>query len=692
MLIVSWLSAQLVFGQGQDTLNLSEPIAVTARPSNDSITLRWAPLTLAVWQLGNKTGYTIDRYVIARNGIVLAAPERTIITASAIKPLPENLWAQLVVSNRYAAIAAQALYGESFDIDLSKSDIFTIVNKVQENEQRFIFALLSADMSPVVAKALGLWFTDRNVKKEEKYVYRIIINTQGNASQKNEFMGSIFASPDDVHDLSKPTNLKAEFKDQLVSLRWDKSMMVHYTAYIVERSDDGKSFTPISDEPLVTVSPTAQQDSRYAYATDSLRDITKTYYYRVKGINPFGEESKPSDVVNGKADWRVTDVPYIIEGENIENKSIRIKWEFPEKDNSAIKGFRMERASTPQGNFENLTFQKAVSPASRTFEDIQPNQVNYYRITALGVNGEKYQSPVYLAQLVDSIPPLSPEGIKATINEYGKVELSWAANKERDIYGYRIYKSNVEKEEMSQITSEPISQTSYVDNVNLNTLNEAVYYSVMAIDRNQNHSELSSLLKVSLPDKVKPVPPVFLPVKSSEKGVMLSWTKSSSIDVLQYEIYRNASHRGEWQRIKIIPAKEDSVYQYTDETSETGITNSYTVVAIDEAGLESDPALAVNGKKISNGLRAPIQWKDPVTRRDQNSVVLNWNYDQSGIKNFRIYKAEGENSLIMYKTVTGDKRDLTDVLVPGKQYKYKILAIFDNDSKSLLSEELLVKF
>jgi fibronectin type 3 domain-containing protein len=684
-----FILAQVANAQLQDSLTLSESIAILARPSKDSITLRWAPRKLSTWQKGNKIGYTIERYVIVRDGSVLRIPEKTLLSLSPLKPLQENDWETLVTKNKYAAIAAQALFGEHFEVDLSKTDIFTILNKVRENEQRFAFALFCADMSIAVAKASGLAFTDSNVKKGEKYLYRVIINdpldTQG-------LKGSMFISPDDPYELPKPQNVKAEFKDQLVSLKWDKSKARNYTAYIVERSFDKKTFAPISDAPLVTVSPTSTEETRYEYASDSLKELGKTYYYRVKGVSPFGEESTPSDVVTGKATITVSQVPYIKEGENIENKFIRLSWDFPEKNNQAIKGFSVERSPKPQGIYTSITLQKPLAPAVRIFEDKAPAQVNYYRVTALGLNGEQYRSPIYLAQLVDSIPPAAPIGLKAVVDDYGTINVSWQKNKENDIYGYRVYKGNTEKEELSQITSEPIAQASYVDKVNLNTLNESVLYKVMAIDKNQNHSPLSDLLRVTLPDKVKPLSPTFLPVTSSEKGVVLPWTKSSSTDVVRYELYRKAPDRSEWQRIKILPAASDSTYLYLDENVGAGKTYNYTVVAIDDAGLESDPSSAVTGGKTDNLLRSPIQWKDPIINREQNQVTLTWKYDQSTIRMFRVYKAEGENPFMVYKNISSDKRDFTDLLAIGKQYRYRIVVIFENGNKSTFSEELSIKF
>lgn len=674
-----------VQAQSQNKSSLSESIVVVARPYQDSITLRWAPLTLSIWQKGNVQGYIIERYVMVRNGNVLNQPEKTIRTTIPLKPLSEDQWEAIVMKDKFAAIAAQALYGDQFEVDLKQSDVLSIVNKVRENEQRFAFALFSADMSPTTAQALGLLFTDKDVKKNEKYLYRIGVHTA-----IDSLKGSIFISPDDDYHLPKPLNLRADFKDQIVSLRWDKGIIGKYTAYIVERSGDGKTFSAVSDTPLVTVSPTEQEDNRYEYATDSLPDTSKTWYYRVRGITSFGELGSPSDSVSGKGSIAVNDVPYIIGTDNINNKSIRLTWEFPQKRNDAIRGFTIERSSKPSGDFISLT--KDLTPTlSRSYEDHTPQQVNYYRVVAQAHTGERFVSPSYLTLLIDSIPPGKPIGLKASIDESGTVLLSWTPNTEEDIYGYRIYKANVSSEELKQVTYEPVNHSTFTDRVNLNTLNEAVYYSIMAIDRSQNNSSLSELLKVVLPDKVKPQPPVFLPVKSSSKGVELSWIRSSSEDVVRYDVYRN-SGANEWQRLKMIEATDDTVYLFADEYSKPGKISSYTVTAIDKSGLESEPASSVNNSKIDNRLRPSIRWKEPVIVREKNLINLSWEYDLMGVQFYGIYKSMDGSEPTLYRSVAGDKFEFTDTLVTGKIFEYKIIAQFKDGSKSSLSKDLVIKY
>lgn len=659
-------------------------IAVSARPAKDSITLRWAPLSFSVWRQGNEAGYRVERYVVTRNGSLLSNPERTILAMS-LRPLDEEGWEKLLSRDRYAAIAAQALFGDRFEVDLRENDVFSIVNKVQENEQRFAFALFSADMSPQVAKASALWFVDTLVVTGEKYLYRIAVNGA------DSLRGSIFISPDDPYQLVPPRNLKAEFKDRFVSLRWDQATLTPYTAYHVERSSDGLDYRRISATPIVTVSPDPEQDTRYEYATDSIPNASERYYYRVKGVTPFGEDSPPSDPVDGRSIPAVESLPFIKSAETRNNTTVMIEWEFGSESEHAIEGFSVERASEPRGDFESLT-PRLLSPGTRIYEDLNPNQTNYYRVRARGLDQEWYPSHVYLAQLVDSIPPAQPSGLEAKVDQKGNVLLSWSAGSDTDIYGYRVYRANVKNEEPAQITIAPVASTSFNDSINLETLNENIYYTIMAIDINQNHSALSEPLEVPLPDIVKPQPPVFLPVVCSAQAIRLSWIPGASTDILFYKIFRKSVPDNGWKLLKTFPASGDTVYTYLDETPVPGKVSHYTVISVDDAGLESEPAQPVSGLIARRHVQKPVTWKKPFLDRAENELTIGWKYEAQGIESYKIFRSTDDHHPIHYKTITGNAEKYVDKLIPGKVYKYRIMAVFTDGRESYLSDELKFEY
>ena len=670
-------------GQGPEPI-ISERIAVMARPAADSVTLRWAPLSFKVWQSGNRHGYRVERYTLARNGRLLPRPEKAIIVSNTA-PLPEAQWEGIVRRDKYAAIAAQALFGERFEVNLKESDVFTIVNKVRENEQRYLFALFSADMSPATARLSGLWVTDRNVLKGEKYLYRVVINSM------DSLRGSIFISPDEAFALSRPENLRGDFHDRFVSLRWDKNSARNYTAYRVERSEDGTNFLPVADAPVVTVSPTEADDTRYGYAIDSLQDLSITYYYRVKGVTPFGESGPPSTVVSGRGIPAASQVPYISDASNAGNTAIRLRWQFPETDTRAITGFAVERAPAPTGAFTVLTG-KLLPPEAREFEDRAPGLSNYYRVTAHGRNQALYTSPLYFAQLVDSIPPDAPAGVQAVVDDQGTVALSWMPNKERDIYGYRIYRAYHLREEPAQVTEGPITHPSFTDKIDLTTLNESVYYRVMALDNSQNHSALSAILKVTLPDKVPPQPPVFLPSAGSAQGICLRWLPGGSDDIVSYSVYRKNPDSSTWDHLASLRALNDTLFAYVDQGAAPGQTYHYTIIAVDDAGWESEPATTVAGTSGSHPLHPAIRWKKAQIDQDMNRITLRWEYDQPGVDSYKIFRSVNDAAPVLFQTVAAANREFTHRAIPGQHYSYRIMAVFSDGRKSFLSEEMRYQY
>jgi fibronectin type 3 domain-containing protein len=672
-----------VAGQVENPI-LPERIAVAARPSVDSILLRWAPVNFGVWSSGNEKGYRIERYVITRNGHLLSSPEKVILHPS-LKPVPEEQWKPLVATDRYAAIAAQALFGDRFELDLAQSDISTVVDKVKENDQRFAFALFGADISPSVAKASGLSFTDRKVRKEEKYLYRVVVNSM------DSLRGNAFLSASDPYVPPTPQNLRADFSEKIVSLRWTKDQNGYYTAFRLERSTDGQHFLPASTSPMVTVSPLENKDTQYEYAIDSLKDLSHTVYYRVKGITPFGEEGPPSSVVLGRATPMVGQPPYITSVVNVQNTSLHVHWNFPVENNNAIRGFEVQRSSKPGVGFLPLT-SALIRPDIRDYTDAIPDQVNYYRVIAVGLDNQAYSSHTYFAQLIDSIPPVSPVDLQGKIDNDGNVTLKWNPNTEPDISGYRVYKAFRRSEEFAQVTDNPVEENVFTDHMDLNTLNDTVYYRVMAIDRNQNHSSLSQVARLPLPDQVRPQSPVLLPLRGDSTGIIIQWVPGGSADIVRYAVYRKDISKQQWQLLGVVAADTDTVLTFHDKSAAPRRLNTYTVVSIDEAGLESAPANPMSGMSAANLQSEPVLWRKSIVNTEENKITLKWMYDLSAISRFRLFRAVDNSPPVMIKTLGANEREFTDVMKPGRHYAYRIMAEFEDGHKSHLSKEYAYQY
>jgi fibronectin type 3 domain-containing protein len=295
----------------------------------------------------------------------------------------------------------------------------------------------------------------------------------------------------------------------------------------------------------------------------------------------------------------------------------------------------------------------------------------------------------YLALLVDSIPPVLPTGLKGMVDEFGKVSISWKPNPDDDIYGYRIYRAYYESEEFALMNGEPVKDTTFIDKVELKSLNEKVHYRLMAIDKNQNHSGLSAILSLSLPDKVPPVVPVWLPVKSTKEGVVLRWTPSGSQDVVRYEVYRKGD-QGQWMRLSTLTAGTDTVYTYTDQSLRNSNVQYYTIVAVDEAGLESPPSPIMTGFKLPQP-KPEVEVSQPAIDRANKRIALSWTYSEQNVSAYRIYRKLNDGAVQLYRTVK-EKQFMDSGLSPGTKYSYQVMAVFEDQAKSAMSKIITVTY
>jgi hypothetical protein len=278
--VVLFLLAISINLHAQDEETTPYTIHMISRATRDSIMLRWAPGNFESWQLGNKNGYIVERYTILKDN--KPWPDRTPkqLNPAPIKPIPVDRWEQLAEYDNYAGVAAQAIYGESFDVEAgNESPAIAIFNKATEQQNRYSFALFAADNSVQVAKGMGLMYTDKNVVKGEKYLY--VVYFAGTTTLQTD-TAYTFTGPDEAMPLQKPTITQTVPEDRLVTLEWmAPSGRAGYTAFDIQRSDDGgKTYKHRNTSPLINTS-VEKELSEHNFFMDTLPENNKKYIYRV---------------------------------------------------------------------------------------------------------------------------------------------------------------------------------------------------------------------------------------------------------------------------------------------------------------------------------------------------------------------------------------------------------------------------
>lgn len=165
-----------VFSQEKQDRTIIPHIRLKADSKKDHISLRWAVDEPLAWQKANKTGFQLKRYVLMRDGKLLEKPEEKDL--GVFLPAKEQEWMKIVEKNDNAAIVAQSLFGETFEVEMGEKQgkLEGVVNKSQEVDQRFAYALMAADLDFEVAKLAGWGYIDREVKANERYLYTVSIN------------------------------------------------------------------------------------------------------------------------------------------------------------------------------------------------------------------------------------------------------------------------------------------------------------------------------------------------------------------------------------------------------------------------------------------------------------------------------------------------------------------------------------
>lgn len=686
LIFVFLFSSFSSFAQQSKEEKLPQPhIQVKAGIKPNEIALRWAVDEPLAWQKANKVGFTLKRHTLMRDGQFLQTPE--LKDLGVFLPKPEKDWEKIIENNDKAAIIAQAIFGESFEVEMgSQGELESIINKSQEIEQRFAFALMAADLDFEAAQIAGWGYVDKEVRSNERYVYSIEINSNTLHIEK----GSAVASTMEAQPLPKPFDFIGIFQDKRVILSWEYLQLKDvYTSYFIEKAEDGANFLPLGDLPVMSMN----NDSNGMIYIDSIAQNNKNYSYRIRGKTIFGEYGPYSDIISGLGRKSLEHTPRIISFDIDDNDIIKINWEFPKEAEKDISGFELLHSEDDRENSYKSVLQN-IAPSTRELQTKSITPSNYFKIKAIGKVNDHRESFAILVQPNDATPPEIPKGLKGKIDSTGIVHLEWLPNTEKDLEGYHIFRGIQKGDELVRITPQALTQTSYQDSVQLENLNSHVYYYITATDIRKNQSEPSEIIELEKPDKVKPQAPVFTEYNINEGKITLHWIKSVSDDVAQHILYRIALDEinAQWQKVFETKEIHDN-YSFTDENLEADKKYRYYLIAIDKNSLKSDKSLEITLRNLDLRAKETITNLNQNINRDKNQIELSWkvkNADQ--VAEIIVYKQKENEKPTLWGTLSGAQNFLEDKEVNiGNTYTYFLKALLKNQQPTK-TEKIIVEY
>ena len=647
VLLLFVFSFSAFFGWGQ--LSVQSRIYVRTEVHSDKVLLRWIAGDAKSWQLLNKYGFKLERLTVARSGVVLEKPE-VLLLAEKLKPAESDKLKELVREYPMGAVVAQAVFGDNFEVSLGNSPISKAIALDEERQQRYLFALYAADLCFPVAKEVGWGFEDYSIKEGERYLYRV-----SSLVPKKELTiaeGARFVVVGDTIRLPKPLELSAQFSPAGAYLSWDYNRLASlYSSYWIERSEDGKTFSRISDLPITRMSDAEKNPHAPITYLDSIA-YRKTYYYRVAGVTPFGSQGAYSAVVSGMAYPPLTAIPQIEEYRFDTQGGANLSWNFKQEEEDLIEGFRILRSQDDK----TYLLLDSVSPKERIYHIRTLAHYPYYKVEAKAKQGVSTTSFPTLIQAIDSIPPAVPTGLRAEVDSLGAVHLSWQAGKDEDLYGYRLYRGETKGEELIPITNKAILSTSYIDSVRLDNLNAKVYYALTALDERYNQSELSETIVVRKPTRIPPAMPLIVEAKASEAGNIIRWEASEDSFLAGFVLTRTAQdstqQRRSWQ---IEDTKQRS---YVDKEIEAGKTYSYQLTAYTDNQLYSPISPEV--KVVSKSTEAKTADVNFTTEVLTEGIALKWRISKHVFSSATLYKVDESGKLELYRENLPQAGELMD--------------------------------
>lgn len=654
------------------------PEDIIGKHKDGELYIRWEPATLSEWQQSQEIGYevVIEEF---KNGSYQN------VHSAKVKPATVKEMSDLT-QEKDGPI--KNFYGSSRDVMYPKfaqkvyvEDIVSrFLDKTESTLDSFrvnmlsYFSIFDADL----AQLNGLGY---HWKYNNKGKYRITLSV-GSTSLRSVIV-------DTNNDLVEPNlKLDAIFSDRKVKLAWDsKEHVFKNFGFYVSKSEDGLIYKRLEDLPYVIPAPEAGESyiGRLG-AEDSLAQNYKTYYYKIRAVDYFGHLSENIASVSGQGFEEIQFSPRIINAEQLENNDALLEWDVNDSDFPLIDHFSIMRADSVNGQYEIALDSVGKNRSGIAFQ--MEHETNFFRLEAVSSYGQRVSSTPVFVMGMDTIAPATPVVIGATIDSMGQVQISWNANTESDLWGYKIFKSNFASDEYTLITAEPTLDTVLIDSTHLDLGIDEVFYMIQACDLRNNRSDFTEPIIIEKPDVVPPFRPIVNKLSQRTDSLILEWAPSASDDVVYHKFFRRAiDTETKWTLIAVLDTNT-VLKEITEVGLDYDVEYAYTIIAIDDANLESEPAALQ-----STILRKPVEVFEPEILTEAfydeelEEVSIKWDCsDSENVDSYLIYKGTNPKRMSRYQYIDGKELMLTEKVKPGNNLYYRICPLYKGVNKTFYGD------
>lgn len=314
---------------------------------------------------------------------------------------------------------------------------------------------------------------------------------------------------------SPPTDLTALVRNRTVILAWtrpttniDGTALRYLATFQISRAQTAPQ---TSDYSVVATVKAEKPDNavasgnRYAF-TDKGVVVGARYAYTIEAVSRRGIVGPPSLEATALVTVDI-EAPSGLLAEAGE-RSVRLSWEAPTRRGDAsplgiVPRYNIYRGTSP-GRYDPSPINREPVRSTQ-FQDagLVNDQTYYYRVTAVESQEPPWQEGVPSDEVsvspVDLTPPAPPQGVRAVVGPGPAVSLSWELNRESDLAGYLVYRSDTPERPPQRLTETPLKSPTFTDR---SVRSRGRYlYTVTAVDASSRHNEsvASEAVQVRVP-------------------------------------------------------------------------------------------------------------------------------------------------------------------------------------------------
>ncbi|MEM9920859.1 MAG: hypothetical protein AAF990_22360 [Bacteroidota bacterium] len=648
--------------------------------------LRWEPRDIAEWERSLEVGYNVEVYIQKPDG------SRQMFRSQNLRPAPLNSWEENMTGldstmQEFYAGARNLIYiSQEMRSEIASTILegSTDVNR-EIDEFRLGFLAYACTYDAKLQRLAGLGY-QMPVESNMKYFVKVYVN--GYKPYEFDIDASKVTRP-------KVPTLTADFSDKEVELKWrTKEYKKDFYGYFLERSTDSRRFTRINELPFVNMLDTLKKATEYhsLKQKEKLEKNYKTYWFRVRGMDYFGDRSFHQSTVSGYGYDKIKMNPIVTFADQTDSNYALIRWKVEPIYNRLIEEFEIVRADTINGNYKPVL--QNLPPDQREAQIKMKAKSNYFRIIMRPKDGEDISSfPVFVMGM-DTVPPITPLAFTGKMDSNGIVTLQWERNTEDDLWGYKIFRSNFKSQEFGTITPNPLTDTFFVDTVNIKTFVEEIHYQIIAVDTRYNRSPFSEILTLEKPDIIPPVAPVIRRVTFMEDSIKVHWDNSGSHDVIGHKLFRKMPQKeSSWSLIAEFE-DTDSIYGvFYDKDFELENQYAYLLVALDDDGNESEPSRPyVTYAKSKKAKEAFGKIEVDVDKR-RRKATISWTLkDPDAISEVKVYRGKSKDKISLWQILDPEKTSITqEKLSKNEKLYYYLSPSYKEGNRGKFSDLIVVE-